>query len=64
MPLWSIFLSLMWQLDWLCASVFIAYGCLIGARFVLYRTVEADRQSCKHYSVSNIFGLRIIAGVD
>jgi len=64
MPLWSIFLSLMWQLDWLCASAFIAYGCLVGARFVLYRTVEADRQSCKHYSVSNTFGLRIIAAAD
>ena len=63
-PLWSIFLSLMWKLDWLCASAFIAYGCLVGARFVLYRTVAADRQSCKHYGVSDTFSLRIIAGAD
>ena len=63
-PLWSIFLSLMWQLDWLCASAFIAYGHLVGARFVLYRTVAADRLSCKYYGVSDTFGLRIVAGAD
>ncbi|KAL4079891.1 UbiA prenyltransferase family-domain-containing protein [Scleroderma yunnanense] len=50
-PLWSIFLSLMWQLDLLCASAFIAYGCFTGARFLLYHTVEDDRRSCKHYSL-------------
>ncbi|KAF9238256.1 hypothetical protein BU15DRAFT_62665 [Melanogaster broomeanus] len=25
--------------------------CVVGARFILYRTVEADKQSCKYYSV-------------
>ena len=42
----------MWQLDLLCASAFITYGCFVGTRFLLYRNVEADKRSCKHYSVS------------
>ena len=53
-PLWSIFLSFMWKLDWLCATAFIAYGSVVGARFMLYRTVAADKLSCKYYSVSSI----------
>ncbi|KAG6334282.1 hypothetical protein ID866_4810 [Astraeus odoratus] len=49
-PLWSILLSIVWQLDLLSASAFIAYGCVVGARFMLYRTVDADKRSCKYYS--------------
>ncbi|KAL4063855.1 UbiA prenyltransferase family-domain-containing protein [Scleroderma citrinum] len=52
-PLWSIFLSFMWQLDWLCATAFIVYGFVVGARFMLYRNVADDKLSCKYYSVSN-----------
>ncbi|KAI6100350.1 UbiA prenyltransferase family-domain-containing protein [Pisolithus sp. B1] len=48
-PLWSIFLTLMWQLDLLCATAFVGYGCYVGARFMFYRTVQDDKLSCKHY---------------
>ncbi|KAG6334283.1 hypothetical protein ID866_4811 [Astraeus odoratus] len=41
----------MWQLDYVCATAFIAYGSIVGARFILYRTVEADKMSCKYYSM-------------
>ncbi|KAH7890561.1 UbiA prenyltransferase family-domain-containing protein [Phlebopus sp. FC_14] len=50
-PLWSICLCLIWDVDILSSVAFIAYGCFVGARFVLYRTVEADRRSCKFYSL-------------
>jgi 4-hydroxybenzoate polyprenyltransferase len=53
-PFWSMCLCCIWDLDWLCTVAFVAYGCLVGARFMLYQTVEADRQSCKYYSVSAI----------
>ena len=53
-PMWSVLLSFMWKLDRLCATAFIVYGFIVGARFMLYRTVEADRLSCEFYSVSNI----------
>ena len=42
-PMWSILLSFMWKLDWLCATAFIVYRFVVGARFMLYRTAEADR---------------------
>lgn len=49
-PLWSIFLALVWDLDILSATAFVAYGCYVGMRFMLYRTVKDDKRSCKHYS--------------
>ncbi|KAF8839043.1 hypothetical protein BDN67DRAFT_817885 [Paxillus ammoniavirescens] len=51
LSLWSLCLCYIWDLDWLCTVAFVAYGCLVGARFMLYRSVEADRQSCKYYSM-------------
>lgn len=48
-PLWSILLTFMWQLDPLCAIAFVGYGCYVGARFMLYRTVQDDKLSCKYY---------------
>ncbi|KAI6004486.1 UbiA prenyltransferase family-domain-containing protein [Pisolithus orientalis] len=48
-PLWSILLTVMWELDPLCAIAFVGYGCYVGARFMLYRTVQDDKLSCKHY---------------
>ncbi|KAF9223073.1 hypothetical protein BS17DRAFT_151723 [Gyrodon lividus] len=51
LPLWSLCLCHIWDLDWLCTAAFVAYGCFVGARFMLYRTVEADRRSCKYYTL-------------
>ncbi|KAI6037486.1 UbiA prenyltransferase family-domain-containing protein [Pisolithus marmoratus] len=48
-PLWSILLAVMWQLNLLCGIAFIGYGCYVGARFMLYRTVQDDKLSCKYY---------------
>ncbi|KAF8839047.1 hypothetical protein BDN67DRAFT_818519 [Paxillus ammoniavirescens] len=51
LPLWSLCLCYIWDLDWLCTAAFLAYGCFVGARFMLYRTVAADKRSCKYYSL-------------
>ncbi|KAG2097784.1 UbiA prenyltransferase family [Suillus cothurnatus] len=50
-PLWSFVLSHVWKLDALSTSAFVAYGAYVGARFVMYDTVGADKQSCKFYSL-------------
>ncbi|KAF9223003.1 hypothetical protein BS17DRAFT_782938 [Gyrodon lividus] len=50
-PLWSICLSLVWNLDLLSSAAFIAYSCFTGVRFVLYQKVDDDRRSCKFYSL-------------
>lgn len=51
-PLWSLCLSRLWKLDYICSAAFIIYGMIVGARFVVYRTACAHKQSCKLYSVS------------
>ncbi|KAI6001135.1 hypothetical protein EDC04DRAFT_3124655 [Pisolithus marmoratus] len=51
-PFWSILLTIMWQLDLLLAIGFVGYGCYVGARFMLYHTVQDDKLSCKYYCVS------------
>ncbi|KAG1813598.1 UbiA prenyltransferase family-domain-containing protein [Suillus subaureus] len=51
-PLWSFGLSHIWKLDSLSTTAFVAYGAYVGARFVMYDSVAADKQSCKFYSVS------------
>lgn len=55
-PLWAICLSIVWGLDLLSAIAFVAYSCYTGTRFLLYQTLEADKRSCKYYSVS-VFSL-------
>ncbi|KIJ62347.1 hypothetical protein HYDPIDRAFT_30601 [Hydnomerulius pinastri MD-312] len=50
-PVWSLFLCHLWDIDLLCSAAFIAYGCFVGARFMLYRTVADDKRSCKYYSL-------------
>jgi 4-hydroxybenzoate polyprenyltransferase len=50
-PLWSFVLSHIWKLDALSTTAFVAYGAYVGARFVMYDTVGADKQSCKFYSL-------------
>ncbi|KAG2360756.1 UbiA prenyltransferase family [Suillus spraguei] len=50
-PLWSFFLSRLWSVDLTCSVVFMAYGIVVGGRFMVYRTSSADKQSCKLYSL-------------
>jgi hypothetical protein len=54
-PLWSFGLSYIWKADVLSTTVLVAYGAFVGNRFVMYRTVSADKQSCRFYSVSRKF---------
>ncbi|KAG2117004.1 UbiA prenyltransferase family, partial [Suillus discolor] len=53
-PLWSLYLSRLWKVDLVCSLAFVAYGTIVGARFMVYRTASAHKQSCKLYSVSNL----------
>ncbi|KAI6120226.1 UbiA prenyltransferase family [Pisolithus croceorrhizus] len=53
-PLWSVLLALLWELDILSATAFVAYGCYVGTRFMLHRSVQGDKRSCEYYSVSII----------
>ncbi|KAG1894188.1 UbiA prenyltransferase family [Suillus fuscotomentosus] len=50
-PLWSLCLSRLWKVDLVSSIAFIAYGTIIGARFMVYRTAGAHKQSCKLYSL-------------
>ncbi|OJA12734.1 hypothetical protein AZE42_05790 [Rhizopogon vesiculosus] len=50
-PLWSFCLSRLWKVDYICSAAFVAYGIIVGARFVVYKTASADKQSCKLYSL-------------
>ncbi|KAG2067722.1 hypothetical protein BDR04DRAFT_1026565 [Suillus decipiens] len=50
-PLWSFFLSRLWSVDFVCSVVFMAYGIVVGGRFMIYRTSSADKHSCKLYSL-------------
>jgi hypothetical protein len=52
-PLWSFCLSRLWKVDDICSAAFVMYGMVVRARFVVYKTARADRQSCKLYSVSD-----------
>ncbi|KAG2067696.1 hypothetical protein BDR04DRAFT_1211965 [Suillus decipiens] len=53
-PLWSLYLSRLWKMDLVCSVAFIAYGTIVGARFMVYRTASAHKKSCKLYSVSDL----------
>lgn len=50
-PLWSLYLSRLWKVDLICSIAFIAYGTIVGARFMVYRTASAHKESCKLYSL-------------
>ena len=52
LPIWSYLLCCIWDIDWLCTVAFVAYGCFVGGRFLCFRTRDADKRSCKYYSVS------------
>ncbi|KAF8551272.1 hypothetical protein OG21DRAFT_297790 [Imleria badia] len=49
-PLWSICLSRVWRLDLLTATAFVLYSGYTGVRFLLHRSVDDDKRSCKFYS--------------
>ncbi|KAJ7190579.1 UbiA prenyltransferase family-domain-containing protein [Mycena pura] len=49
--LWSILLALIWEVDPLCAALFISLGVFAGGRFVQYRTVQEDKNSYFWYNV-------------
>ncbi|KAG9309608.1 UbiA prenyltransferase family-domain-containing protein [Chiua virens] len=51
LPLWSFLLCWVWDIDWVCTVAFVAYGCFVGGRFLLLRTRDADKRSCKYYSI-------------
>ncbi|KAF8125422.1 UbiA prenyltransferase family-domain-containing protein [Boletus edulis] len=51
LPIWSYLLCCIWDIDWLCTLAFVAYGCFVGGRFLCLRTRDADKRSCKYYSV-------------
>lgn len=46
-------------MDLVCSVTFIAYGTVVGGRFMIYRTASADKQSCKLYSVSDFKNLEV-----
>lgn len=50
-PLWSFGLSCIWKVDMLVISAFVTYyyGVFVGAIFVTYAAVDADKQSYKFY---------------
>lgn len=52
LPIWSYVLCCIWDIDRLCTTAFVAYGCFVGGRFLFLRTRDADKLSCKYYSVS------------
>jgi 4-hydroxybenzoate polyprenyltransferase len=51
LPIWSFVLCCIWDIDWFCTLAFVAYGCFVGGRFLCLRTRDADKRSCKYYSV-------------
>lgn len=55
LPIWSYLLCCIWDVGRFCTLAFVAYGCFVGGRFLCLRTRDADKRSCKYYSVSDRF---------
>lgn len=53
LPMWSICLTQVWRMDAYCSVAFVLYSGLIGLRFMVCKTTQADRLSCQLYSVSH-----------
>lgn len=51
LPLWSVCLTFLWEIDTMCSAAFVAYAALVGMRFMMLQGTQADRQSCQLYSV-------------
>ncbi|KAG1781234.1 UbiA prenyltransferase family-domain-containing protein [Suillus placidus] len=54
LPLWSICLSRIWEVNTLCTLAFTGYAAMVGLRFMTCKTSQAARMSCKLYSVSGV----------
>ncbi|KAH7890531.1 UbiA prenyltransferase family [Phlebopus sp. FC_14] len=52
LPLWSICLTCVWKMDVICSVAFVAYASVVGMRFMMLHDAQADKMSCKLYSVS------------
>ena len=52
LPLWSLCLTCLWEIDVICSAAFVAYAALVGIRFMMLQGTQADRRSCQLYSVS------------
>ncbi|KAF8552798.1 hypothetical protein OG21DRAFT_1415426 [Imleria badia] len=52
LPLWSLCLTCLWEIDVVCSAAFVAYAALVGMRFMMLQGTQADRRSCQLYSVS------------
>ncbi|KAG2046710.1 hypothetical protein BDR06DRAFT_898725 [Suillus hirtellus] len=51
LPIWSICLTQVWRIDAYCSVAFVSYSGLIGLRFMVCKTAQADRLSCQLYSL-------------
>jgi len=51
LPLWSVCLTCLWKIDVICSVAFVAYAGLVGMRFMMFQGAQADRMSCKLYSL-------------
>ncbi|KAG1796479.1 hypothetical protein EV424DRAFT_1547059 [Suillus variegatus] len=56
LPLWAYALSRIWKTDALSTTAFVVYSAFVGTRFVMYKTVGDDKQSCKFYSLWHSLG--------
>lgn len=54
LPLWSVCLTCLWKVDVLCSVAFVAYASMVGMRFKMLQSANADRKSCQLYSVSHL----------
>ena len=57
LPLWSVCLTCLWEVDVICSAVFVAFAGLVGVRFMMLQGAQADRKSCQLYSVSPLVAL-------
>jgi len=51
LPLWSVCLTRLWNIDMVSSAAFVAYAGLVGLRFMMLKNAQADRKSCQLYSL-------------
>ncbi|KAG2151561.1 UbiA prenyltransferase family-domain-containing protein [Suillus bovinus] len=51
LPMWSICLAYVWGMDAFCSVAFVLYSGLVGLRFMVCKTTQADRLSCQLYTL-------------
>ncbi|EGO00410.1 hypothetical protein SERLA73DRAFT_52644 [Serpula lacrymans var. lacrymans S7.3] len=52
LPIWSISLCKIWHVDFACSLAFLALSLIVGTRFMLATTVQADKMAYLLYNVS------------